>query len=149
MRYRLLFWCALTAAAGCGEYFSPRETERLSADGSPIFFACLPERFEDRSAAGAERVVAFGVAPTPFVYAPKCMRIAAGQSVTFRGAFGTHPLTPGAGPMARMAGSPGNPVPETSAGMSIDVRFMAPGVYPYFCSQHVAAGMAGVIEVRP
>lgn len=120
------------------------------AETIPTFNGCRAESFVDRSEASAERTVSFGGTngSDVFSYSPRCIAIAAGQSVDFRGGFATHPLSPGIGPSARDAGSPNSPIPTTGGGISLTVRFDAPGTYPYFCEMHVATGMAGVVHVR-
>lgn len=116
---------------------------------------CADSAFVDRSAAGASRVVGFGGfgGSTTFGYAPACITIAAGQSVTFSGGttanFGMHPLGPGRNGDPT-AGSPGNPVPRMADGnvREITVNFPSAGTFPYICETHAAAGMAGVVRVR-
>ncbi len=146
------------AVAGCGDYFNPVETRRVDASNdaasdvpadAAVFHGCTADRFVDRTAPGADRTVTFGTMAAPLEYAPKCITIAAGQSVTFQGAFSVHPLAPGENSAARNAGTPGNPIPDVASGASAVVRFPAAGTFPYFCTQHVAAGMAGVVRVRP
>lgn len=104
--------------------------------------------FKDRSADSALRVVTFG-GTIGLNYSPSCMEIAAGQSVSFQGVFGTHPLSPGSGPTATKDGSPNNPITTPAADATeISFTFPTPGQYPYYCAQHVGGGMVGVIKVR-
>lgn len=157
---RALACAALALGAGCGEYFHPTETARVDGsvdvvarDAPPaaVYHGCVAAMFVDRSDAASDRTVAFGTvgAMASLTFRPKCITIAAGQSVTFMGAFGTHPLSPGTGPATTGEGSPANPIPATNSGASLTVRFPAVGTYPYFCTQHVLVGMAGVVNVRP
>jgi plastocyanin len=106
--------------------------------------------FEDHSTATANRTVDFGGQGTsgPFAYSPMCMQIAKGQSVTFSGDFSVHPLEPGVPPGAPSTGSPNNPIHAGSGNSGIAIPFASAGRYPYYCSQHYAAGMVGEIEVR-
>jgi plastocyanin len=96
--------------------------------------------YTDATASGASRTITFGFA----FYSPKCLQIRAGQSVTFSGTFGSHPLTPACGPAAAITG--------TSAGNSATFTFTVTGDYGYYCSLHGApsgSGMAGSIRVVP
>ena len=125
---------------------------------APAVNGCAAADFVDRSAASAARTVGFGGAEGsgPLAYSPRCITVAAGQAVTFTGsgasAFGGHPLSPGTAsagstPPNPRGGSPGNPIPRTTDGMSITVTFPAAGTYPYYCELH-EPGMAGVVVVR-
>jgi plastocyanin len=152
--------------AGCGDFFNPQETPRVQAmdvahnshdatngetgvSENTVFHGCMPENFVDRSAPGAARTLTFGGAM--FAFDPKCMTIAAGQTVTFTGNFSFHPLSRGINPTPEglAAGTPGNPIPTTTSGNTISVSFPRAGTFPYFCALHLSNGMAGVIVVRP
>ena len=102
-----------------------------------------------KQAAGAMRNVLFG-GGIGNNYSPKCMRIAAGQMVTFTGSFMIHPIAPGAAPSRTMdpPGSTGNPITMMNMGTTATVTFPAAGTYPYFCSTHESLGMFGVIQVQ-
>lgn len=149
----------LTVAAGwmhgCGD-----ETPATmnSVDAGPVYNGCTAAMFVDRTAASAARTVGFGGAEGSgaLAYAPRCMTVSAGQTVTFTGsgpsAFGGHPLSPGvvsngSTPANPMGGSPGNPIPRTTAGQMITVTFPTAGLYPYDCELHEPS-MSGVILVR-
>jgi plastocyanin len=70
--------------------------------------------------------------------------IKAGQSVTFAGAFDSHPLNPDCGSS--------NPIQGTTTGTSASFTFPAAGTYGFNCNIHGApngSGMSGVIEVVP
>lgn len=144
--------CALFAAAllsslaGCGADATPAG----ASDAAVALNGCTEAMFVDRTAAGAERVIGFGGARTsgPFTYAPRCLTVAAGQTVVFEGSFNAHPLSPGTAPGALTAGSPNNPIPRMATTSALMVMFPAAGNYPYFCEVHYAAGMNGVVRVR-
>ena len=106
---------------------------------------CDTAAFVDRTAAAAIRTVSFGNAG--FTYSPKCILIAAGQSVTFSGMFTSHPLRPGVGANAA-AGSANNPIMSTVSGSTAMFTFPAAGTYPYNCSTHDGSGMNGVVKVQ-
>lgn len=138
---------ALALALGCSD-FTPAETPPVG-DGGPSFNNCSASAFVDRSAASADRTVSFGGTngSPPFNYAPRCIRIAAGQTVTFAGVFIAHPLAPGL-PSNAAAGSPGNPITRTVATAPTTFTFAAAGTYPYYCENHFNAGMSGVVQVQ-
>ena len=139
---------ALPLALGCGD-FTPAQTPPVG-DAGPTFNTCPASAFTDRSADSAARTVSFGGlnGSPPFNYAPRCIRIAAGQSVTFMGTFVAHPLSPGVSPSNLTAGTAGSPITRTSGSSSASFTFNTPGVYPYFCEQHFNAGMSGVVLVQ-
>lgn len=129
--------CAL--AAGCGS----DSTSTPDGGSNPVFHGCAT--FDDRSGAMADRTIAFaGIS-----YTPKCMRVRAGQSVTYRGSFSGHPLARGSDTNANL-GSPNSPIPtELNTGMETTIAFPTAGRYPFYCTFHVSQGMAGVIDVVP
>jgi plastocyanin len=106
---------------------------------------------QDFVTGGSSNTINFGgMAGSPlFNYAPRCLRVPKGAQVTFSGSFTVHPISPGTRPQATTAGSPNNPIPQTQTGTSITVQFPAAGTYPFFCQEHYAAGMSGVVEVTP
>lgn len=142
----------LALTVGCIDYFTPAETQRISGGDAAVAVTlngCTAETFVDRTAADAERVVGLGGerGSGGFSFAPKCMTIAAGQEVTFVGAFSTHPLTPGV-PGNTQGGSPANPIRLTSSGTMVAFTFPRAGVYPFVCGMHGFLGMNGVVVVR-
>ena len=111
---------------------------------TPTYNGCTT--FMDQSAAAASRTVMFG-GGAGLAYTPKCMRINAGQQVTFQGSFASHPLRPGVGLMAT-AGSPNNPIVATGSGTTMTFTFPTAGDYPYNCQRHDSTGMSGVVRVQ-
>lgn len=107
---------------------------------------CRAALYEDRTAADAERtIVAAGVS-----YTPKCITIAAGQSVRWQGSLTAHPLAPG-NPSDAAAGSADSPIVPTASGQAVEFTFETAGSYPYHCTVHAfgaGMGMAGVVHVR-
>jgi plastocyanin len=121
--------------------------------GSTPFTAVAPCKAEsDYTTTGT--TVMFGGATT--VYAPKCLKVSAGTSVTFTGAdgqtFADHPLTPS----AERGTLTGTPIVVTSETInSKSFTFSTPGYYAYYCLFHgldsaTAADnfMAGVVWVQ-
>ncbi len=76
-------------------------------------------------------------------YSPNCVRVRLGQSVTFVGDFGPHPLNQACGPVSGLF--------SQGLGNSYTVTFTnGLGIYGYYCSEHGSSngsGMAGAIEV--
>lgn len=135
---------------GTGGAGSTSTTSGSAATGAaiPDFNGCTNTAYVDRSGGSAMRTIEFG--KTGLTYTPKCMIVAAGQTVTFDGAFTMHPLAPGDLGNAT-SGSPNNPIKEVGSGTSTTVTFSTPGTYPYHCTFHSQAGgggMTGVVHVR-
>lgn len=122
-----------------------------SADAAldiPDFNGCTAADYEDRSADDASRVIS--IVGGGLTYSPKCLIIAAGQTVRWEGSLSAHPLAPGR-PDDAAAGSPSSPILETSTGKSVAFSFAAAGTFPYYCTIHAfgeGQGMAGSIHVR-
>jgi len=77
-------------------------------------------------------------------YSPKCLRVTAGQPISFMGSFNNHPLRQACGPAAQALGA--------TSGNSAQLTLTVPGVYGYYCGVHgdaTGSGMAGAIEVVP
>ena len=103
--------------------------------------------FTDATAPAASRIVNFGGGQGN-AYNPKCLAIAAGQSVMFSGSFSAHPLQPGVAPSSSGSGSGNNPIAATSTGNTATFIFPTAGTYPYYCSVHQGVGMYGAVQVR-
>lgn len=95
--------------------------------------------FEDRTAAGAAREITFSFDPSP-----RCLKVKAGQQVTFNGPSDFHPLVQNCGPASALGNSEASPTVVT---------YTTPGLYGYFCSNHgnppSGSNMAGAILVEP
>jgi plastocyanin len=96
---------------------------------------CTAADYVDRTAATADRTVTWG-----FNQTPKCMKIAAGQRVTFNGDFTQHPLV-------EKGGNTPNPFssPQGSGGTRT-VDFGVVGTYGYECAIHTS--ITGAILVQ-
>lgn len=90
--------------------------------------------FEDRSGPMSMRTITWDFNPTP-----KCIEIAAGQTVTWQGDFAFHPLEAFGGTMP-------SPIMVTASGMSAMTTFPNAGFYGYRCAVH--SGLEGVIHVK-
>jgi plastocyanin len=84
-------------------------------------------------------------------YSPKCIRIAAGQSVTFSGSFLSHPLVGGEVVNGTKTPDPTSPIPTTTSGTMRAVSFPAGGVFSYYCDVHALSpfDMVGAVFVDP
>ena len=128
-------------AAGCGA------TSMTPALGTVN--GCAPGDFVP---AGSAAKVQYGD-PIGLAFSPKCLGIAAGQSVTFFGdttqgsTFFVHPLRPG-GANGSDPGAAGNPIVAQSGGSTYTVTFPAAGTYGYFCLSHEGMGMYGAVQVK-
>jgi plastocyanin len=110
-----------------------------AADGGcPAGYAgCVS--FADATGPAASRVITF----RDYEYTPKCLRVRAGQSVTFQGDFVVHPL--------RTSCAPERVLLESS-GTSTTFTMRLPGFYGYYCLDHgneIGQAMAGAVEVVP
>jgi plastocyanin len=113
----------------------------VDASGPTPLNGCTAAGASDRTAAGASRLIMF----VGEDYVPHCMKIKVGQSVTWSGDFGFHPLRPG----TLAAEQPGNPIPATSSGSSLTVMFPDAGDFGFYCNVHGPSGMVGAIFVVP
>ena len=99
----------------------------------------------DRRDPGADRIVTF----TFTAYTPPCIRIAAGQSITFSGSFVNHPLVGGTVTSVKTP-DPSSPIPSTSSGSMLVVPFPSAGTFPFYCDVHALGfGMFGAVFVEP
>ncbi len=132
------------ACIGCGSSGS-------SSNPAGSINGCVPSDFTAAPATGTVSVK-YGD-PIGLVYAPRCVSIAAGQSVTFAGdvssgsTFSVHPLRPG-GANGGPSGTTGNPIAAQDTGSTYTVSFPAAGTFTYFCRTHEQMGMYGAIQVR-
>jgi plastocyanin len=98
------------------------------------------DTFTDRTAADADRTVHF----QNYSYDPQCLMIRSGQTVTFRGDFIVHPLTPACGPELVLYDRD----TSTTAAFTLTIT----GIYGYYCLDHgnpAGAAMSGAIAVVP
>ncbi len=125
---------AAVEAAACG----------AGGAGAP-FMAFLPCNAES-SYMTTPTTIAFG-GTVGFDYAPKCLKVPAGTSVTFSGDFASHPLTPS----ATRGDTTNNPIVNMSNGTTASFTFPTPGFYAYLCNFHGSddgTSMSGVIWVQ-
>lgn len=151
---RALPLCALAAVTSCAT-FDPPVTARRDAASSLADVAgdvgavngCTDEMFVDRTASDAARVISFGGA-VGSAYGPRCIVVAAGQTVSFTGPFTFHPLHRGSAPTQLDTGTAENPIPDATSGTQVDVAFPRAGTYSFHCGIHFGGGMTGAVRVR-
>ncbi len=137
-----------TADSGTADSGTP---DSGTADAGPSFIPCpspLVEgcgtggiAYEDRTDAGASRVVTFVLPDGGRAYNPPCLQVKVGQTVRFSGMFASHPLLPRCGPVD--AGI------VNASGAQKDITFTVAGDYGYFCQYHTGFGMNGAVRVVP
>ena len=127
----------LISIAACGTSTTP------GGDGDACkenFAGCI--ELDDQTADTAAREVKFG-GTLQNNYAPKCMKVKKGQTVTFAGDFKVHPL--------QQACGANETIPAVSSGDVRTVTFETAGDFGYFCTAHgnpAGSGMAGLIVVE-
>jgi plastocyanin len=108
---------------------------------------CFPGELRDRSDPGANRTISFG-ASLGASYTPRCLVIAAGQSVTWSGDFSGYPLRSGL-PHSATAGAVPNPIQNAEPAESkLTVEFPLPGDFLFHNPTHAETGMRGLVRVR-
>lgn len=117
-----------------------------SAPSFPTLNDCAEAEYVDLTAPMAARTV---VPMGSTGYTPRCLTIAAGQSVTFSMDFTVHPLAAGIAHGSSVGASSPNPIAAQTTGSMYSAQFATPGFYPFKCSTHQHVGMAGVVRVVP
>jgi plastocyanin len=82
-------------------------------------------------------------------YQPACVKISAGATVVFSGAFNAHPLAGGEVVAGAGTPDPGSPIPTMNSGVSASVSLAQAGTYPFYCPPRVDQNMFGAIFVVP
>jgi len=144
---------AATAIVGCsGTSSNPTPGTGGTGGGGgsgpdPSFMAMIPCP-EEGSYTSSGNTIAFGGTDPGFNYAPKCLKVSAGTTVTFSGDdFAMHPLKPS----VSRGTLTGNPIVMTNTGATAAFTFPTPGFYAYLCAFHGAEDqdfMNGVIWVK-
>ncbi|HEY1954319.1 MAG TPA: plastocyanin/azurin family copper-binding protein [Polyangiaceae bacterium] len=80
-----------------------------------------------------------GVAPAQ--YAPNCVHVKVGQSVTWNSDFGNHPLAPSGGDTP-------TPIVATATGTTVSYTFSSAGTFGFHCNFHPTI-MFGAVQVTP
>ncbi len=133
---------SMWACAACS---CPAHPDAGGADSGPPVMpvnGCTAEDFaaNDRRSEAASRVITFSSTATPGPYAPRCMIISGGQSVTWNGSFANHPLE-------QFGGDESVWIAPTNSGSTAMFAFPVTGVYG-FRSARSPSTMQGAIWVR-
>jgi plastocyanin len=99
---------------------------------------------EDHTGEAALTIGITGTSALDFAYAPHCVRVAVGTTVTIPGSA-LHPLH------GATCSPTDSPLPTVATPADGDYTFTAPGAYGYYCNNHGANtgdGMSGVIVVE-
>ena len=112
----------------------------------PLLNDCRAADYEDRSG-GADTTRVVRPRGTTG-YTPRCFTIRAGQPVTFEMDFMTHPLVSGVPHGSSAGATTPSPIQNQSTGTMYTVMFASAGYYPFYCTVHGHAGMAGVVRVQ-
>jgi plastocyanin len=142
--------CTVTTTTVAAPTTTAATTTLPTTTTLPMVNGCTAADAVDRTKPTADRTVEFG----PYYYAPHCIRIAAGQSVTFAAtegsSFAGHPLVGGEISGGTKVPDPSSPIPSLVDGSIADVPFPSAGTFPYYCDQHgVLFSMEGVVFVDP
>ena len=166
------FAAALAAAAACSSSSSPSSPPAADAGGGDsatdggggadvvtdaapnTVNGCTVADFaaNDRTAAGAERVIQAPDVPAPAQFSPHCMRVRVGQTVTWKGDLLSHPISfklvsttdGGFGDAATVA-----TVGDPDGGATQDtVQANEPMTIRFTCSNHPTL-MFGAVDVVP
>jgi plastocyanin len=135
-----------TSSTSTGSTSSGTSTSSGSSSGTggPMLVnGCDPTALVDHTKEAAVEI-AFGGA-TGYKYAPPCIKIKSGTTVTFKGDFVTHPLSGGEVVGSTPTADKLSPIKPTTAGASAAFAITPAGSYPYFCTAHYAGGMQGLI----
>jgi plastocyanin len=112
-------------------------------DGGAVVNGCTAADYalHDESGANGKRTITFANAAPATQYAPNCMEIAKGQSVTWKGDFKLFPLD-------SSGGSANSPIKTVDNGNTTTVTFPVVGTYGFDSSADPKT-MFGAIEVTP
>ena len=112
--------------------------------GPTLVNGCDPTNLEDRTKDAAVEIT-FGDA-VGFNYAPPCIKVKSGTMVTFKGSTLIHPLSGGEVLNGTAMADKQSPIKATSAAApSVSFDISPAGSYPYYCTDHYAGGMQGLI----
>lgn len=130
----------LVPDAADAEVDADEEPEEDDGVGAPAGCTAADFQANDRRGPNQVRIITFPVGAPPAQYAPRCLMIRAGQSVTWQGDLAVDPLTP-------RSQNPPSPITPTGAGNTVTFAFMQKGRFRYGSTANAA--MRGAVEVRP
>jgi len=146
MRHTLLAAAALLALTGCGSDANTLPDGGVATACAAQYAGC--QSLTPATAEDAERTIEFG-GTAGNTYAPKCLEVKKGQTVTFAGDFQVHPLKSACG---TLQGALPEVVDSNASGSTgtKSITFDRAGDFGYFCTAHgnpAGGGMAGFIKV--
>ena len=98
--------------------------------------------------ADADFVDATEIAFENIQYTPRCARVAAGDTVTYKGEFASHNLQGGTVVDGWGTADESSPIQLVTSGTEAGVTFSQAGTFPYYCVQHQGVDMVGVVRVE-
>lgn len=96
----------------------------------------------------ADFVAATTIAFPGVAYDPPCVKVSAGDTVTWNGDFSFHPLRGGEVVDGTATPDTGSPIVAVDTGMTADVTFPTAGTFPFYCNVHFSVGMMGAVLVE-
>jgi plastocyanin len=117
---------------------SPTSADSAMGDGATPLNGCTT--FVDDTAA-ANPTITGPMGVNPVQYAPSCVKIKAGQSVTWKVAFANHPLE-------QAGGDANSPIANANTGTSVTFQFPNAGEFGFECAFHPTI-MFGAVLVVP
>ncbi len=132
--------------ASIGDVVTSTDVALDPFDDRSSFNDCSPFDFtmNDHTAAGDARIITFSYDQTPVQYAPRCMKIKVGQTVTWKGDQHFHPLSPAGGDIPTPITDDPNPMGTQRA-----IAFPNAGFFGFECFTHEAPAEYGAILVVP
>lgn len=104
---------------------------------------CTATAAEDHTADATTTITQTGLK-----YAPACIKIKAGSSVTFASTFMSHPLMGGEVIDGMKFADAESPITSTNSGTEATFTFATAGTFGYYCDFHALSGMFGAIIVE-
>jgi plastocyanin len=130
-----------TDGGGADSAVADGGTDAEAGMGMQPVNGCSQADFVTMSDPSSMRIITFPTTSSPIQYAPPCMKIKVGQSVTWNGAFTHHPLEPAGGDAM-------TPIPALNTGTTTTVAFPRAGTFGFECAAHPNV-MFGAILVVP
>jgi plastocyanin len=146
-----LLGAALASGTGCGDGGSGGSGGTGGGGGgeggqggstAQLLNGCDAAKAEDHTADATTTVT-----QAALKYTPACIKIAAGNAVTWEMDFGIHPLVGGTVEGSTKTPDSSSPI-TASSGTTVTITFPNAGEFPYYCDIHAGTGMAGVVYVE-
>ena len=136
---------------GCGDDGGDGATDgdQSSSSGGGGGGGSTPDN--DCSADGymAANAIVFGGTDPGLAYEPRCVSVSVGDTVTWTGDFGIHPIVGGYIDGMDKVPDTSSPIGGAAAGsMELMVTFTEAGVFPFYCNPHGPFGMNGAVKVE-